>query len=63
MNEFLTTAEVAAMIGVTPHCLAVWRMQGGRYGLPWTRIGGRVRYAKETVKRWLEQRTNIGKAD
>lgn len=61
MNEFLTAAEVATMIGVTPHSLAVWRMHG-RYGLPWVRVGGRVRYTQEAVKRWLEQRTNTGEA-
>ncbi|MCM1293933.1 MAG: helix-turn-helix domain-containing protein [Muribaculaceae bacterium] len=58
MNEFLSVAEVAAMIGVTPHTLAVWRMKGV-YGLPYTRIGGRIRYTSAAVKRWLEQRTNI----
>jgi len=59
MQDFLNAAQVAVMLGVTPHTLAVWRMTG-LYGLPYTKIGGRVRYARDAVERWLAQRTNTG---
>lgn len=58
--NYLSTSQTATMLGVTPHTLRCWRMQGGKYGLGFIKIGGRVRYAKDAVEAWLKQRTNPG---
>ncbi len=59
MQDFLNAAQVAVMLGVTPQTLAVWRITG-QYGLPFIKVGGRVRYSRAAIERWLAQRTNAG---
>jgi predicted DNA-binding transcriptional regulator AlpA len=66
MAEMLSTAEVAAMIGVSPDTVEKWRADGE--GPPWFRfgrtIGGRSRkrsrslprYRREDVEAWIESK-------
>lgn len=59
MQDFLTAAQAAMLLGVSPQTLAVWRITG-QYGLPFIKVGGRVKYARDAVERWLAARTNTG---
>lgn len=51
----LTPIEAAAILGVVPKTLAVWRSTK-RYPLPYIRIGGRVRYRLGDVEAFIESR-------
>ena len=59
MQDFLNAAQVAMMLGVSTQTLAVWRITG-QYGLPFIKVGGRVKYTRDAVERWLTARTNTG---
>jgi hypothetical protein len=52
-DALLRPPEVAAMLGVKPHTLAVWRSTG-RVGLPFAKIGKAVRYRYADVARFIE---------
>ncbi len=54
--ELLTEVEAAFEIDVTPGTLSVWRSTG-RYGIPFIKIGRKVRYRKSDLLAWLESRT------
>ncbi|SEJ33265.1 Helix-turn-helix domain-containing protein [Azotobacter beijerinckii] len=54
-TDLLTDAQVALMLDVSPKTLATWRSTG-RYGLPFLRIGARIRYRRQDVLAWLESR-------
>lgn len=62
METLLSAAQVAMLLGISPQTLAVWRMTG-KYGLSYLKIGGRVRYSKDEVERWLKQRTSAENAE
>lgn len=51
--DFLTTKEVAELLGVTAVTLSNWRKKN--CGPPTYRIGGEVRYEREDLERWLEE--------
>lgn len=53
LPALLTPTQVADIVGVTEHTLAVWRCTW-RYDLPYTKIGRRVRYKQEDVARFIE---------
>ena len=61
MPDLINTAQAALMLGLSPSTLAVWRTTG-QCGLPFIRIGRKVRYSKRGLERWLTQRTNTGNA-
>lgn len=46
--KLLTPDQVADLLGVTPHTLAVWRCQR-RYDLPYAKVGRAVRYRASDV--------------
>lgn len=50
-----TTAEV---LGVSPATLDIWRCTG-RYGLPFIKVGRKVRYKAEDIRAFLESRTRL----
>jgi excisionase family DNA binding protein len=54
--ELLTPAETATLLGMSKGTLEVWRSTK-RYPLNFIKIGGRVRYARQDVERFLEART------
>ena len=58
-NPLLTTREAAAALRVHYWTLVGWRRPGG-YGpdLPFVRVGGRLFYHRDDVKRLVEQRKN-----
>ena len=55
-TKLLTSEQVADILGVTGHTLAVWRSTG-RYDLPYVKSGRLVRYREADVSRFIERRT------
>ncbi len=53
-EKFLTTKEVAKMLGVTDACLEYQRWKGE--GIPFIKLGGKrtVRYLESDVKAWMQ---------
>ncbi len=54
--DLLDTNDAAALLGVSPGTLSVWRSTG-RYSLPFVKIGGKVKYKKSTLLAWIDSRT------
>jgi len=50
--QMLRTSECAAILGMSSHTLANWRVS--RFGPPWSRLGGSVRYDTAKLQRWVE---------
>jgi excisionase family DNA binding protein len=56
LPRLLTPKEVAVLLGVSEHSLAVWRCTK-RYRLPFVKSGKLVRYNERDVARFIEERT------
>jgi predicted site-specific integrase-resolvase len=54
-TKLLTSEQVADILGVTGHTLAVWRCTG-RYDLPYVKSGRLVRYREADVTGFIEKR-------
>lgn len=54
--ELLTPEQTAALLGLSPGTLMVWR-SNRRYPLAFVKVGGRVRYRKQDVEKFIERRT------
>lgn len=54
--DLLDETEAAALLDVSPGTLSVWRSHG-RYGVPFIKIGRKVRYSRTALNAWLESRT------
>ena len=59
--DFLTETEAADYLSLKQHTLAVWRSTG-RYGLPFVKIGSKVRYRRDELDAWMKSRTVGGAA-
>jgi excisionase family DNA binding protein len=55
VSKLLTPEEVADLLCVTTHTLAVWRSER-RYNLPYVKAGRLVRYLEDDVRRFIETR-------
>lgn len=55
MKEIDDQAGTAAYLGVAERTLEDWRYR--KVGPPFARVGGRVRYQKDRVDRWLAGQT------
>jgi len=53
--DLLTDEEAGQFLNVSPGTLSVWRTTG-RYGLPFVKIGHKVRYRRSDLVEWLEKR-------
>lgn len=51
LNEDLTAKEVAAILGVSPATMVVWRGRGEGPG--WYQIGGRYRYPQRDLDQFI----------
>jgi len=51
MQTLLTPIELAERWKLKPSTLEAWRVRGGGPNLPWTKIGGAVRYRLADVER------------
>ncbi len=55
LPKLLTPEQVAEILVVTPHTLAVWRSDG-RYNLPYVKTGRLVRYRSEDIQAFIDKR-------
>jgi excisionase family DNA binding protein len=55
-SELLDTGPAAEYLGIRGHTLEVWRTSG-RYGLPFVKVGRRVKYRRADLDRFLAART------
>jgi predicted DNA-binding transcriptional regulator AlpA len=56
-GEWLSTEEVAKLLGVDPSTIRRWRTARPAQGPPFVRLSSRVTvYSMSDVRRWLEQR-------
>jgi len=55
--QLLTNREAAEFLRITPKTLENWRANGNKYGIRFTRVGGRVFYFAEDLQKWLNSRT------
>ena len=64
MTKLLAPLDAASVLGVREQTLAVWRSTG-RYGLPFVRVGRRIKYREQDIENWLKRRTatSTGQAD
>lgn len=60
LNELFTTDQVAEMLGLSPHTLAVWRSEG-RADLPYIKVGRSVRYEITDILEFLDQQRKSNK--
>lgn len=54
-SEMLTPEQAAHDLKLSTRTLAAWR-SSGRHGLPFYRVGGRIRYARSDLQAWLAAR-------
>lgn len=57
----LSNDQAAGYLGVTPGTLEVWRCTG-RYQIAFIKVGRLVKYRREDLDAWLQQRTVAGVA-
>ncbi len=62
MDKLLNERETAALLGVSPGTLAVWRSTR-RYPLKFVKIGRRVRYRPSDVEAFAAANTKPGNAE
>lgn len=55
-DPLLTTEQAAALLGVAPNTLEIWRCTK-RYPLPYAKIGRAVRYRKSGILGFIASRT------
>jgi excisionase family DNA binding protein len=61
-DELFTPDEVAELLGVTPHTLAVWRCEK-RYNLPYVKVGRLVRYRRNDLLAFIDSRMQSDNTD
>ena len=52
----ITPDETAAILGVSPGTMMVWRSTG-RWNLPFVKVGGRVMYNPNDIQAFIKDRT------
>ena len=58
MQDLLTSREVADLLRVSVPTLARWRASD--QGPPFVQLEGSIRYQREAVQRWIDERTLNG---
>jgi predicted site-specific integrase-resolvase len=58
LADYLSETELARILGRTQRTLLRWRSIGK--APPYTRVGGRILYRIEAVRKWLEAREATG---
>ncbi len=59
LPQLLTPEQAAQLLGVEITTLAVWRCTR-RHNLPFVRVGRLVRYDREDLRAWIEERRDGG---
>jgi len=54
-NKLMTIQDLADLLAVPASTIYGWRYRG--FGPPSVRVGGHVRYRRETVESWLDENT------
>lgn len=52
LQDYLTRDELTGELRVTPRTIMRWQNQPD--GLPYTELGGRILYRRQTVLAWIE---------
>jgi excisionase family DNA binding protein len=60
-RELLDEKAAAEFLQLAPGTLSVWRSTG-RYGIPFVKVGRRVRYRRSDLEAWLASRTRANGA-
>ncbi len=60
-GALLDEKAAAEFLTVSPGTLSVWRCTG-RYGVPFIKVGRRVKYRRTDLIAWLESRTRLNGA-
>lgn len=60
-TDLVDETEAAEILDVVPGTLQVWRSTG-RYGIPFIKVGRKVRYSRTALNAWLESRTRTSGA-
>ena len=64
---YMTTREVAELLGISPATLRWWRATGGKVGPPSITLGTRsVKYRRASVMAWIaaqEESSRVGSID
>jgi len=60
-TDILDENASAALLGLSPGTLSVWRSTG-RYKLPFIKVGRKVRYRRTDLDAWLASRTRANGA-
>lgn len=61
LPAFLTEAQVAERLAISPRTLQMWRFRGG--GPEFVKVGALVRYEPEAVAAWLARHTRASTSD
>ena len=56
LPKLVSPAEAAAVLGVSPETLGVWRCTG-RYNLPFVKVGRCVKYRRDDLAAFIARRT------
>lgn len=56
LNTLITPDETAAILGVSPGTMMVWRSTG-RWNLPFVKVGSRVMYNPDDIQKFIQSRT------
>jgi excisionase family DNA binding protein len=60
-SDLVDEIEAAEILDLAPGTLSVWRSTG-RYGIPFIKVGRKVRYSRTALNAWLESRTRTNGA-
>lgn len=60
MFDFMTAGEVAELLRVSLPTLARWRAADPVQGPPFVRVESSIRYPRDGVDKWLQERTQGG---
>ena len=53
VQELLTTKDVARILAISPHTLEVARSEGGRFAIPFIKMGRAVLYYPHVVEEFI----------
>lgn len=57
IDQFLTAAQAADLLGIKPSTLAAWRCLRSD-GPPFSKVGSAVRYRRSALIEWVQARTS-----
>lgn len=58
-GHLLGTTEVAAMLGLSTRTLYNWQYRRPALGPEPVRVGGRLRWQRETVEAWIREQSDV----